>query len=101
MLFCNTQNIYELFYDYTTIGVNQWTDILKECGLDYRRMYEMRHTCATNLLMSGQYSVNEIASILGHSTPQMLFEHYTRNISAERKPFNKSIDIYGVNVMAL
>jgi integrase len=58
---------------------------LKECELDYRRMYEMRHTCATNLLMSGQYSVNEIASILGHSTPQMLFERYTRNISAERK----------------
>jgi integrase len=89
------------FYDYTTIGVNQWTDILKECELDYRRMYEMRHTCATNLLMSGQYSVNEIASILGHSTPQMLFERYTRNISAERKPFNKTIDIYGVNAMAL
>ncbi|MFA5216618.1 hypothetical protein [Sulfuricurvum sp.] len=41
------------------------------------------------------HGVNEIASILGHSTPQMLFERYTRNISAERKPFNKSIDIYG------
>jgi integrase len=91
----------QTFYDYTTIGLNQWTDILKECGLTYRRMYEMRHTCATNLLMSGQYSVNEIAAILGHSTPQMLFERYTRNISAERKPFNKSIDIYGVNAMAL
>lgn len=89
------------FYDYKTITANQWTSILKECGLSYRRMYEMRHTCATNLLMSGQYSVNEIASILGHSTPQMLFERYTRNISAERKPFNKSIDIYGVADMAL
>jgi len=89
------------FYDYATIGVKQWTDILKECKLSHRRMYEMRHTCATNLLMSGQYSVNEIASILGHSTPQMLFERYTRNISAERKPFNKSIDIYGVIGMAL
>jgi integrase len=91
----------KVFYDYKTIGANQWKSILKECGLFYRRMYEMRHTCATNLLMSGQYSVNEIASILGHSTPQMLFERYTRNISAERKPFNKTIDIYGVNAMAL
>lgn len=89
------------FYDYKTIGSIQWTDILKACNLQHRRMYEMRHTCATNLLMSGQYSVNEIASILGHSTPQMLFERYTRNISAERKPFNKSIDIYGVKEMAL
>lgn len=89
------------FYDYKTIGSIQWTDILKECNLPHRRMYEMRHTCATNLLMSGQYSVNEIASILGHSTPQMLFERYTRNISAERKPFNKSIDIYGVKDMTL
>lgn len=89
------------FYDYKTIGSIQWTDILKACNLEHRRMYEMRHTCATNLLMSGQYSVNEIASILGHSTPQMLFERYTRNISAERKPFNKSIDIYGVKEMAL
>lgn len=84
------------FYDYKTIGANQWTDILKACNLSHRRMYEMRHTCATNLLMSGHYSVNEIASILGHTTPQMLFERYTRNISSERKPFNKSIDIYGI-----
>ncbi|WP_041666700.1 tyrosine-type recombinase/integrase [Sulfuricurvum kujiense] len=91
----------EVFYDYKTIGANQWKSILKECKLDHRRMYEMRHTCATNLLMSGQYSVNEIASILGHTTPQMLFERYTRNISAERKPFNKTIDIYGVAGMAL
>lgn len=74
----------------------QWTDILKACNLAHRRMYEMRHTCATNLLMSGKYSVNEIASVLGHTTPQMLFERYTRNISAERKPFNKSVDIYGI-----
>lgn len=85
------------FYDYKTIGSNQWVDILKKCGLSHRRMYEMRHTCATNLLMSGQYSVNEIASVLGHTTPQMLFERYTRSISAERKPFNKTIDIYSVN----
>lgn len=27
----------------------------------------------------------------------MLFERYTRNISAERKPFNKTIDIYAIN----
>ena len=86
-----------VFYDYKTIGANQWTDILKACGLTYRRMYEMRHTCATNLLMSGKYSVNEIASVLGHTTPQMLFERYTRSISAERKPFNKTIDIYSVD----
>lgn len=86
-----------VFYDYKTIGARQWTDILKTCNLAYRRMYEMRHTCATNLLMSGKYSVNEIASVLGHTTPQMLFERYTRNISAERKPFNKTIDIYAVD----
>jgi len=86
-----------VFYDYKTIGARQWTDILKACNLAHRRMYEMRHTCATNLLMSGKYSVNEIASVLGHTTPQMLFERYTRNISAERKPFNKTIDIYAVD----
>lgn len=86
-----------VFYDYKTIGARQWVDILKVCGLNHRRMYEMRHTCATNLLMSGKYSVNEIASVLGHTTPQMLFERYTRSISAERKPFNKSVDIYAIN----
>lgn len=86
-----------VFYDYKTIGSGQWVNILKACGLTHRRMYEMRHTCATNLLMSGKYSVNEIASVLGHTTPQMLFERYTRSISAERKPFNKTIDIYSVN----
>jgi len=84
------------FYDYKNIGRHHWNVLLKECGLEHRRMYEMRHACATNLLMSGRYSVNEIASVLGHSTPQMLFQRYTRNISAERKPFDKSVDIYGI-----
>lgn len=84
------------FYDYKNIGRYHWNVLLKECGIEHRRMYEMRHACATNLLMSGRYSVNEIASVLGHTTPQMLFQRYTRNISAERKPFDKSVDIYGI-----
>lgn len=91
----------KVFYDYKTIGKHHWTPLLKKCGLMHRRMYEMRHACATNLLMSGKYSVNEIASVLGHTTPQMLFQRYTRNISAERKPFDMSVDIYKLNEMAL
>ena len=43
-----------VFYDYKTIGARQWTDILKACNLAHRRMYEMRHTCATNLLMRSE-----------------------------------------------
>ena len=43
-----------------------WTPILKSLGIRYRRPYNMRHTCATDMLMAGM-NHSYCAGQLGHS----------------------------------
>lgn len=43
-----------------------WTPILKRLGIRYRRPYNMRHTCATTMLMAGM-NHSFCAGLLGHS----------------------------------
>lgn len=55
---------------------SHWSPALKALGLRYRRPYQLRHTCATMLLIAG---VNPAvaAKFLGHSQ-QMFFKRYAR-----------------------
>jgi integrase len=48
-----------------------WTPALKACGIRYRRPYNMRHTFATMLLMSGATPAYA-AKQMGHSVEQFL-----------------------------
>lgn len=43
-----------------------WTPVLKRLGIRYRRPYNMRHTCATTMLMAGM-NHSFCAGQLGHS----------------------------------
>jgi integrase len=70
-----------------------WYPLLKKLGLKKRRMYEMRHTFATNMLNSGFFKVTDIAKMMGHSTTEYLFNVYSRYIESEQDkiPLDKSI----------
>jgi integrase len=70
-----------------------WYPLLKKLGLKERRMYEMRHTFATNMLNSNYFKVTDIAKMMGHSTTEHLFNVYSRYIEAEQDkiPLDKSI----------
>jgi integrase len=48
---------------------------LKRAGLPDIRFHDLRHTCATLLLLAGD-SVNSIADRLGHSSPEMIWRTY-------------------------
>ena len=54
-----------------------WYPLLRHMGLEKRRPYECRHTCATMWLASGE-SPEWIARQLGHTTTEMLFRVYSR-----------------------
>jgi integrase len=82
--FNSSKNINEKYY----------RPLLKKCNLPYRRLYETRHTFATNMLESGKFSVNEIARLMGHSNTQMIFNRYTAFIESEKRKNNNLIDIY-------
>lgn len=75
------------------ISQGYWYPLLDEVGLKRRRLYEMRHTFATNMLNSGYFRVNDIAKMLGHTTTEYLFNVYSQYIESEQDeiPLNKSI----------
>lgn len=62
----------------------------------HRRLYDFRHTFATNMLGSGQFSAMQIARWLGHTNTQMLFTTYARYIKSERVDIDKSFDLFEI-----
>lgn len=56
-----------------------WKPLLRNLGLEYRRPYDMRHTCATLWLAAGE-APEWIARQLGHTTTEMLFRTYSRYV---------------------
>lgn len=54
-----------------------WYPLLRNLGLKKRPPYHMRHTAATLMLAAGE-NPEWVASILGHSTTEMLFRVYSR-----------------------
>jgi integrase len=54
-----------------------WYKTLKLARIRPRRMYETRHTFATLMLASGE-NPHWIARMMGHSSTDMLFKHYSR-----------------------
>lgn len=76
------------------ITLRHFHPLLERLGYEKRRIYETRHTFATNMLESGRFSVNEIARLMGHTNTQMIFSRYTRFIESERRNPKTSVDIY-------
>lgn len=70
-----------------------WYPLLDKLGLKRRRIYELRHTFATNMLNSGYFKVTEIAHLMGHTTTEYLFNVYSKYIESEKNsiPLDKSI----------
>ena len=72
----------------------QWAPLLRSQGLFHRRMYELRHTFATNMLNSGKFSAMQIAKWLGHTNTQMLFTTYARYIQSEQNEIDRGFDLF-------
>ena len=56
-----------------------WYPLLRQLGLQPRRPYQTRHTCATLWLAAGE-NPEWIARQLGHADTKLLFETYSRYI---------------------
>ena len=61
-------NQYKLPYrDTMVISSNLWRPLLEKCELETRRLYDLRHTFATNMLSSGQFPAMQISRWMGHT----------------------------------
>lgn len=62
-----------------------WKSMLERAGITRRiRPYDLRHTFGTQLLANGA-DIGTVASLMGHSNPQMLLTHYQYVLDEQKK----------------
>lgn len=72
----------------------QWSDLLKECDIPYRKLYATRHTFIVSMLKYSELSILEIAQIVGHTTTQMIIQNYGKYIKGEHLKIDRSLKLF-------
>jgi len=67
---------------------------LKKLGIEYRKLYNTRHTYATNMLYNNLVTPVQLAQLLGHANTQMVYDVYVNYLEKHNLKFDKSIDLY-------
>jgi len=75
-----------------------WNDYLEKLNIiPIRRMMNTRHTFAVHCIRNMDklnLSLNDIASIMGHSTLRMLLQHYAKYLGDKNNHISRSISIF-------
>ena len=80
--------------DISIIRKRQWVKLLKDCKIEYRKIYCTRHTFITAMLNSEKYKLLTIAKIVGHSSVKTLVENYAGFIRDEHLMIDCEVDIF-------
>lgn len=86
-VFLNNENSH--YYDVKRLRNTKWKQLLKECDIPYRTIYQMRHTFATIMIENGE-DVLWVSSMLGHADPSMtltMYAKYRKRIEKQRATF--------------
>jgi len=78
----------------------RWHKLIADCEIEYRKLYNTRHTFITAMLNSEKFKIMEIAAIVGHTSPQMIMTNYAGflkdahlKIDTEYSLFGHSMDV--------
>ncbi|PHR57251.1 MAG: hypothetical protein COA44_06005 [Arcobacter sp.] len=71
-----------------------WLNILKNSRVPKRKMYCTRHTFATLMLKENIVSLNELAGLLGHSSPKVTLEHYASIINTKNIDLGTNFSLF-------
>lgn len=63
-----------------------WTKALKKAGITHRRLYELRHSFASNMLVAG-LPVAFISKMIGHANPATTYSYYAADVEAMRPQY--------------
>jgi integrase len=74
----------EAIYDIKRIRETSWKKTLKACELDYRTIYQTRHSFATMMLENGE-DILWLSNMLGHTDSSMTLSKYTHYIKKDEK----------------
>ena len=72
----------------------RWHQLVKDCNMEYRKLYSTRHTFITAMLNSGKFKIMEIAAIVGHTSPEMIVKNYAGFIKDNHLKIDTSIDLF-------
>jgi len=81
-VFLNRQN--NPIYDIKRIRENGWKKTLKSCEIEYRTIYQTRHSFATMMLENGE-DILWISNMLGHTDSSMTLSKYTHYVKKKEK----------------
>lgn len=89
----------EAFKSAQSLSKGYWKNVLKFCGLDYRVLYQTRHTFATLMISHGE-DIVWVSRMLGHANVRITLEVYTKfipNQEKERATFLNNIQVKNCN----
>lgn len=72
----------------------KWYKLLCDSDIEYRDLKNCRHTFAVAAIESNNFTLQEIADILGHSSLKMLIEHYAKWIKGKGLYADTTVDLY-------
>ena len=68
-----------------------WEKLLKDCSIEYRKIYGTRHTFIVNMIRKSGWSILDIAQTAGHSSIQMIVKHYAKFIKSEHMKTDRNV----------
>jgi len=67
----------EHYYDIKRIRDSKWKNLLKECKIEYRTIYQMRHTFAT-IMIENSEDILWVSNMLGLADASMTLQMYAK-----------------------
>lgn len=71
-----------------------WYKLLDEAKVPYRKLMQTRHTFAVQAIKSNKYTLQEIASIMGHTSLAMIISHYAKYLGNSHLNVARTVDIF-------
>jgi integrase len=88
-VFLNQLN--EPIYDIKRIRENGWKKTLKACNIEYRTIYQTRHSFATMMLENGE-DILWLSNMLGHTDSSMTLSKYAHYVKRKEKKRGQFLD---------
>ncbi|MCH9741479.1 MAG: tyrosine-type recombinase/integrase [Epsilonproteobacteria bacterium] len=72
----------------------EWIKLLKDCNINYRKIYTTRHTFIVHMLKHSDLSIMQIAQIVGHTSTKMIIQNYAKFIKGEHLKVNRDLNLF-------
>lgn len=79
-----TSGLNKPYYSSIKISTCYWSKVLKNLDIEYRNLYQMRHTFASLMISSGE-DILWVSNMLGHKNSNITLSTYAKYIKNEKK----------------